>query len=436
MELMTLALFCAFLLVCIVLDLSILYALAAGLILFLLYGKKKGCSWRELAEMTLSGVKKVKNILITFVLIGILTALWRDAGTIPAIVCYAAGLIRPSVFLLMAFLLNCLVSMLTGTSFGTAATMGVICTTIAAAIKVDPLLAGGAVLSGAFFGDRCSPVSTSALLVSELTETNIFRNIKNMLRSALVPFLTACVLYGLIGAFSEHSGQIPDLKTLFSREFELNWIAILPAAVILLLSLLQVNVKIAMTASVLTAIPICVLVQHTEVSELPKIMVMGFTSANAEVAGMLDGGGILSMVNVAAIVCLSSSYSGIFQKTGLLEGARRMAAALAERTSPYTAMLCTSIVSGLIACNQTLTILLTHQLCGQAEKDKERLALDLEDTAVIIAPLVPWSIAGAVPIATIGSPTACLLFAFFLYLLPAWRLIAEYMGTGKRKVKR
>ena len=178
MELITLGSFCALLLACVALELSILYALAGGLVLFLLYGKWKGYAWRELAQMSLSGIKTVKNILITFLLIGMLTALWRDAGTIPVIVCYATQLIRPSLFLVMVFLLNCGVSLLTGTSFGTAATMG-----------MDLLLVGGAMLSGVYFGDRCSPVSTSALLVSELTKTNIFRNIKNMIRSALVPFL-------------------------------------------------------------------------------------------------------------------------------------------------------------------------------------------------------------------------------------------------------
>ena len=104
MELMVLSLFCGGLLACILLDLSILYALGAGLVMFLLYGKGRGFSWKELAGMALSGVRTVRNILMAFVLIGMLTALWRDAGTISVIVCYAARLIRPSVFLLMTFL--------------------------------------------------------------------------------------------------------------------------------------------------------------------------------------------------------------------------------------------------------------------------------------------------------------------------------------------
>ena len=190
MDVLVLGLFCLSLLLCLCGGFSVLYALSAGLLLFLFYGLGKGYRWRELLGMALSGVWAARNVLLTFLLIGGLTALWRQAGTIAAIVCYAAPVIRPSCFLLAAFLLNGLVSFLTGTAFGTAATMGVICATMAPAMGLSPVLLGGAVLSGVFVGDRCSPVSTSALLVAETTGTNLYHNIRAMLRSALVPFLT------------------------------------------------------------------------------------------------------------------------------------------------------------------------------------------------------------------------------------------------------
>jgi len=432
-ELMVLSLFCGGLLACILLDLSILYALGAGLGMFLLYGKGKGFSWKELAGMALSGVKTVKNILIAFVLIGMLTALWRDAGTISVIVCYAARLIRPSIFLLMAFLLNCLVSVLTGTAFGTAATMGVICATMGAALGVSPALVGGAVLGGAYFGDRCSPVSTSALLVAELTGTSIFSNIRNMVRSAIVPLLLTCGVYAVVGLSVGRSGDLPDLQGIFAREFVLSWVALLPAAVILALSLMQVNVKKAMAASILTAMPIAVLVQGTAIKELPRLLLFGYQAADGEVAAMLNGGGIVSMIRVGMIITISSSYSGIFQKTGLLDGAKRIVHNLALGTTAYTAALVTSVIASIIACNQTLSIMLTHQLCRDTQPEEERFALTLEDTAVVVAPLVPWSIAGAVPLTTIGAPMTALLWTCFLYLLPLWQLCVHTAKKRKQK---
>ena len=434
MQLLVLRLFCLGLLLCLVFGFSVLYALLFGLVLFLLYGKSRGFSWRELGSMTLKGVMTVKNILLAFVLIGLLTALWRAAGTIAVIVCYASALIHPSIFLLMAFLLNCLVSALTGTSFGTAATIGVICSAMGTALKINPLLTGGAILSGAFFGDRCSPVSTSALLVAAVTKTDIYDNIKTMLRSALVPFLLAAAAYAVIGFALPHEGELLNPQELFSRSFVLNPLALLPAAVIFLLALFRVDVKLAMAASIAVSIPVCLAVQKMEWAELLKAMLTGFTPQDEEVAALISGGGITSMLRVGGIVCISSSYSELFRETGLLDGISHAVTALKNRTTDYAATLVTAVISGMIACNQTLSILLTNQLCNREYPDKTRLALDLEDTAVVVAPLIPWSIAGAVPLATVGAPAASILFALYLIAIPIWRLICSLAEKRKSAV--
>lgn len=449
MEWLILGVFSASLLICLGLNISVLLALGFGLALFLLYGRKKGFSWQELLGMAARGVLTVKNILITFLLIGILTAFWRAAGTIPVIVCYAAGWIRPSVFLLMTFLLNCGISVLIGTSFGTAATMGVICATMGNAMGMSPVLTGGAVLSGIYFGDRCSPVSTSALLIAAVTGTDIYGNIRRMLRTALVPFLVSCAIYlaagaavtaGMIGTAGAAGtagtagaagaagaagsagvmGTI-DLQGIFSKAFELHWAALIPAVVIFALALCRVDVKIAMSASIACAIPLCLFLQHIPVPELLRAAVFGFFPQDPEVAAMVSGGGIVSMLRVAGIVCISSSYSDIFKQTGLLDGVKKAIASIGSKTASYTAAMVTSIAAGMIACSQTLTILLTNQLCSDLNPDKEQFAVDLEDSAVVIAPLVPWSIAGAVPLSAIGAPMSAILASFYLILLPLWR---------------
>lgn len=425
MEVLTIGIFCALLIICIITGKSILYALLAGLIIFSLYGKKQGYSWRQISRMALQGVWKVKNILLTFILIGMLTALWRQAGTIPAIICYTVHLIKPSTFLLMTFLLNCLISVLTGTALGTAATIGVVCATMASALGIPSWMTGGAILSGVYFGDRCSPVSTSALLVAELTETGIYTNIKNMIKSALAPFTITCILYLTVSIQLHGKTEMPDLGHAFGSEFRLSWIALLPAAVILLLSVMQVGVKIAMIASIVTAIPVCIGLQNMAFTELPELLLNGFHSTDVTVAAMLNGGGITSMLKVGAIVCISSSYSGIFQATGILNGFQKMVCLLADRTKPYFAVLVTSILTSVMACNQTLAIMLTGQLCSRTEPDKLRFANNLEDSAVLIAPLVPWSIACAVPLTAAGAPGYSVLFAVFLYLLPLCDLVLK-----------
>ena len=141
------------------------------------------------------------------------------------------------------------------------------------------------------------------------------------------------------------------------------------------------------------------------------------------VGGIGVSGGVLSMLRVAEIVCLSSSYSVIFEKTGLLLGIKKSLSSLSRKTSPFTASALTALLTGMVACNQTLAILLTEQLCGDLFPEKEEAALALEDTAVVIPALIPWCIAGSVPLATIGAPAGSYLFACYLYLLPVWGVL-------------
>ncbi|MBO4318347.1 MAG: sodium:proton antiporter [Mailhella sp.] len=427
MEWMVIGLFCACLLACVIMDVSVLHALVLGLLLFLAYGRTKGLAWRELARLTFKGVARVRTILIAFFLIGILTAFWRASGTIAVIVCYAADLVAPPAFLLMCFLLNGCISILTGTSFGTAATMGVICAAMGNSLGVSPALTGGAVLSGVYLGDRCSPVSTSALLVAALTRTDIYQNIKGMVRSSLLPFLLACAAYFAIGILaSPGAAAIVDLEQVFSRGFEMHWISLLPAAVIILLSACRVDVKLSMAASIMSAVPLCLFLQHMPAGSLFRAALMGFCPEDAELAAMVGGGGIVSMCKVAGIVCLSSGYVDLFQKTGLLNGARQKMASLGRAATPFAAMLAASVITGMIACNQTLTILLTNQLCTGMNRDRDAFAIDLEDSAVVMAPLIPWSIAGAVPLSAVDAPMTGILFAFYLFFLPAWRLAVSW----------
>ena len=274
----------------------ILATLAIGYLIFFAYSLNCGYSAKDIFAMSWKGIKTAKNILLTFLFIGMLTALWRAAGTIPAIVSYCAGLMNPAVMILMAFLLNCLVSVLTGTAFGTAATMGVICMTMAKAVGCNEILAGGAILSGVFFGDRCSPVSTSALLVAELTHTNIFDNIRLMVKTTILPLILTCVFYGVCGIVfpAAGSGNL-SLAESFSSVFHLGLIPILPAVVIMVLSLFRVQVRKAMLASIVTALGVCLFWQHTDPSLIVGILVGGYKSPDPTISSMIDGGGIMSM---------------------------------------------------------------------------------------------------------------------------------------------
>lgn len=432
METLTLFLFCFVLILFIFLGFPIVVALFTGLVIFFIYGFYHHFSFAQMLQMCIDGIKEAGNIIITMLIIGILTAMWRASGTISMIIVYAGYFIKPSIFLFMSFLLNCIVSFLLGTSFGTAATMGVICATMASTMDIPFALAGGAVLSGVFFGDRCSPLSTSAILVSEVTHTDLYVNIKNMFKTAIVPFVVTSLLFLVIGFVTPHKSINMDLRVIFGKEFNLAWFLLIPAVLILVLSAFRVKVKRAMIASIFSAIPICLFFQHIGIVELCKIALFGFKASNGEVGKMLNGGGLLSMINVVFVLCISSSYSGFFQKTQLLSKLKAGIKRLSEKITNFGALVATSFLASAIACNQTLAIILTNQLCKDLEKDNSKMAINLENSVVMIAGLIPWSIAGAVPLASIGAPLSSLFFGFYLYLIPLWRLILELFNKNKK----
>ena len=424
-------LFSLSLIFCLLLKYSVIYALIVGYIIFITYGLIKGHDLKVLIKKSFEGVLTVKNILLVFILIGMITALWRASGTIAFIVYMGSKLISPSILILLTFLLCSILSFLIGTSLGAAATMGVICVSIGKAMGINPYYLGGAVLSGIYFGDRCSPMSTSALLITELTKTDLYKNIKLMLKTSIIPFITSCLFYLFLGLKSSTSPVSIDATNIFKENYNLNIVVIVPAILIIILSLFKVNVKKTMLVSIVISFIIAMFFQKESVTSLVNYCVYGFHHSNEKLNSMMKGGGILSMLNVGLIVAISSSYSGIFKETKMLVLMKKYLKEFSEKTSNYFVIFLSSIISGAIACNQSLGIILTYELCEELE-DKQNMAIILENTIVLLAGLIPWNIAMAVPLKTVDIGLMSGLFAFYLYFLPLWNL---FLGIIKEKRK-
>ena len=317
---------------CILLGQSLILAIWVGIAAFAALGLRRGMTVRAMWDAAWAQGRKMCCVIVIYMLIGAITALWRSAGTIAFFIYHGLRIITPQLFLLVTFLLTSFISYALGTSFGVVGTLGVILMALARSGGVSVAITAGTIVAGAYFGDRCSPVSTSALLVSELTETNIYDNIKRMLKTALVPFLLSCGVYAALGMVKSGSGAAGELWSLYGREMTLHWVMCLPAVLILILSVLRVNVKKTMSVSILAAVVLCIFLRHLDAVTILKTAILGYTASDAEVGAMLNGGGIISMVRVALIVMISSAYSGIFRRTGLLDGLCGRVTALSERT--------------------------------------------------------------------------------------------------------
>ena len=427
-------LFSLSLITCLLLKFSVVYALVIGYIIFIIYGLIKRHNLIILIKKSFEGVLTVKNILLVFILIGMITALWRASGTIAFIVYMGSKLVSPSILILLTFLLCSILSVLIGTSLGTAATMGVICASIGKAMGVNSYYVGGAVLSGIYFGDRCSPMSTSALLIAELTKTNLYTNIKLMIKTSIIPFIVTCLFYLLLGFKSTISNISVNVTEIFKQNYNLNIIVIIPAILIVILSILKINVKKTMLVSIVISFIIAIFIQRDSIVALINYCIFGYHHPNERLNLMMKGGGILSMVNVSLIVGISSSYSGIFKETKMLVSLKKYLKDFSKKTSSYFVIFLSSIISGAIACNQSLGTILTNELCGELV-EKQKMAIILENTVILLVGLIPWNIAMEVPLKTIGVGFMSGLFAFYLYFLPLWNLFLDFIKEKKYKIK-
>lgn len=427
LELVTLGLFLLGLTACIFGQFEILYALIFGWFCFAFYSLRQGYSLKALGSLMLEGVAKVKIVLTIFILIGLLTASWRASGTIPFIIYHGIQFIEPQFFVLYTFLLCCGMSFLIGTSFGTVSTVGVICMMLSNSAGLNPLLTGGAILSGIFFGDRGSPMSSSAQLVSAITQTDIYENVRQMMKSGAVPFLLTCGFYIYFASGDARSVVDTSVVDVLASAFNLHWLTVAPAILILVLATLRVDVRIAMGTSILFCCLLAVMLQKMSILQLFDCLFYGYQAIdNKELAALLDGGGMLSMFRAALIVMISSSYSGIFLHTPLLKGLKGGIEKIAIQLRAFGTILVTSIFASVVSCNQTLTVILTEQLCRGLYKDRRQYALALENTAILIPVLIPWNIAGSVPIAAIGAPKECLFYAVFIFVTPLWNWLMSF----------
>ena len=426
--------FCS-LLLSLYMEISLLYPLLLGLAGFVVLAFFRGHSLPSLFSMLLNGSMQSLLVIRIFVLIGIITAVWRACGTIPFIVYYGIAYLSEQYFILSAFLLSSIMSILLGTSFGTVGTMGVILMVLAKSGNVDVNIVAGAIIAGAFLGDRCSPMSSSANLVAALTKTSLYLNLENMLKTSVLPFILTCAGYAFFSLGHPLIGGNNPILAAIPQSFDLNPIVLLPAVLIIAMAAVKIDVKISMFLSSMVGMAIALFVQKVELLTLLEYVATGYQlGQQGPLSEVIKGGGLLSMLQVSLIVLISSAYSGLFAGTGLLRDIELAYELISRKTGIYISTLITSFVTSAFACNQTLAVMLTHQLAQETYEKKQvnryRLALDLENTVIVISPLIPWNIAGAVPAAALSADSGFIPYALYLFFVPL-----TYFFTRKATIK-
>lgn len=251
-----------------------------------------------------------------------------------------------------------------------------------------------------------------------------------MFKTAFVPFLLSIAGYIVLSQWNPLTFHEHQIETEILASFDLNAIVLFPAVIILLLAVFRIDVKISMSISIIFSILIGCFIQHLSFLQMLDYMATGYHMDNDNFfAAIIQGGGLYSMLKVALIVLISSSYSGIFEGTGLLNEIEILFEKLSRKTSIYFATIISSITMAAFSCNQTLAVMLTHQFAYKSYEarglSKYKLAVDLENTVILISALIPWNIAGAFPAATLSADAGFIMYAFYLFLVPLTNLFSK-----------
>lgn len=433
LEYLILTLFILSLFIAIIFSKPILLALLINLFLLIFYAKKQGHQRKEIFNMIISGVRESKTILIVFSLIGVITGIWRLSGTISYLIYHGTRFINPAYFYVSIFVFNSVVSFLTGTGFGTSSTSGVICMAISNAMNFNPIISGGAIISGAFFGDRSSPMSTSALLVATLTKTDLYDNLKKMFKTCVIPFILTVLTFQLFNLNSTSKLDTSSINSI-AEIFNFSIFLLIPTISIIILAIFKVKLIINMSVSIVFAIILSVFIQNSSLKEIVHTIIFGFNTP-LKAGNLINGGGFISMLNVNLIVAISSCYLGFFKNTKLLISIKSFVDFAFIKCPKTLVMAIISTVISIFSSNQTLSIMLTYEMSRTNYKNNSHLALDLENTAVLTSTYIPWNLAGKTPLVMIGAPTASLLFCFYHHYVVVVNSLFSAVNFYKNKFK-
>ena len=409
---------------CMIQGWSLVPGLAFGMVCFAAVARYRGHRVREIISMAAGGARTALVVVRILLLIGCLTALWRASGTIAFFMHAGLTMIDSNIFLLMAFLLSALLSLTFGSAFGTAGTVGVILMAMARTGGADPAMTAGAVLSGAYFGERVSPASASAALTAALTGVDQNQFQRSMWRSTPVPLLLSLAFYGVLSYWFPIQQVEPDILTALEESFRLSWPTVLPAVLLLLLPFFHVKAVWAILASCILSAVLAIAVQGVSWGSLLSGCLFGWEMNHPELSRILSGGGVVSMVNSMGIVLFSCASSGILNGARMLEPVKKKLEQLVERTNLFLMAIFTAIAAAALLCNQSIALVLTQQMLEDSflrrGYDRGDLARTLGNTGLILPALIPWSIAASVPLETMEASPAAIFFAAFVYLCPLW----------------
>ncbi len=418
-------------------------------------GVRNGLPWHEIQGALVHGIAVAVVPIFILLAVGALIGTWILSGTVPTLIVYGMKLLHPAYFYPAACLICAIVALAIGSSWTVAGTLGVALIGVAQGLDLSLPITAGAIISGAYFGDKMSPLSDTTNIAPAAAGSELFAHIRHMVWTTGPSILIALVLFCVVGLVAERGDgnvALGGLDAALAERFDLGWYLLLPMAVVFALAVLRFPAYPTIMTGALLGALFAVLFQPDRVVELagneglsrPMALLSGAWTAlfngyqaqtdNAAVDDLLTRGGMASMLNTVWLIVCAMGFGALMEKTGLLERMVRSVLKAARSTgSLIAATLATAVGANAVAADQYMAIVLTGRLYQPEYRRRglapENLSRALEDAGTITSPLIPWNTCGAYMAATLGVATLDYLpWAFFNLASPLVALVLAYAG--------
>jgi len=436
-------------------QLALLFAAATASIV----GVKFGVKWRVILKGVSKSIASTTPALIILLLIGALAGTWLLSGIIPAMIYYGLQILNPKIFLFATAVITAIVSLSTGSSWSTIATIGIALLGIGQALGLPTGIIGGAIISGAYFGDKMSPLSDTTNLAPAMAGTDLFTHIRYMMYTTIPSFVIALIIFLVIGFTHITSGEqdVNGLLSAISNSFNISgWLFLVPVLIIALI-IKKTPAIPALLAGTLLGGVFAIIFQPEIIKSVVESDILNFSTAyiaiinamgsditittgNEMIDNLLSTSGMAGMLNTIWLIICAMIFGGAMESTGLLRRAAEPIIKYAENTGSLIAATAgTCVFFNITASDQYLSIVVPGRMFSDTYKEKglapENLSRTLEDSGTVTSVLIPWNTCGATQSAVLGVATfAYLPYCFFNIISPLMTIAYGYLGVKIKKL--
>ncbi len=401
-----------------------------------------GYTWEQVEKFMITGISKAMQSIIILVIIGVLIGVWLDAGVVPAMIYYGLQVLKPSIFFVATLLICSITALATGTSWGTIGTMGVALMGIGYGLGMDPGITAGAILSGAYFGDKMSPLSDTTNLAPAMAGTNLISHIKFMLMPTAIVYTLCIVIFGVLG-FMKYSGGTADLTTVVILEdslsdmFNINPCLLLPPVIVIVAVALKVPAIPGIVLGIISGAIVGLIFQpECTIGSLFSCGMNGFSCESGvyEIDELLNTGGLMNMMFSVSMTIIAMMFGGIMEETHQLEVIVNKLKSMAKKPAGLVALTeATCVVSNTIMPEQYISIVVPGRMYAEEYKKMKlsptTLSNALESAGTVTSALIPWNTCGVFIASTLGISAATYApWALFNWLMPIAVIIMAYLG--------